>query len=124
MVSEKILKFTDLTTWQEAHKLVIQIYKETDIFPATEQFGLTSQIRRAVISITSNIAEGFSRRTLADKIHFYIMAHGSTTEVQNQLLAARDIGFLKVDSYLRLEETATTVHKLITGLIRSLKEKQ
>lgn len=122
-MADKIQKFTDLRAWQEAHQLVLKVYKETELFPTKEQFGLTSQLRRAVISITSNLAEGFSRQTKADKIHFYVMAHGSTTEVQNQLLAARDIGYLKSVAFNLLAEQAIMVHKLITGLIKSIKEK-
>ena len=122
-MAHKIQKFTDLTTWQEAHKLVLEVYKVTDDFPPKEQFGLTNQMRRAVISITSNIAEGFSRQTIPDKIHFYVMSHGSTTELQNQLLASRDIGYLKKKYFEQLAEQTVTVHKLITGLIKSIKEK-
>lgn len=123
MAADKIQKFTDLIAWQEAHALVLGVYKATDEFPSKEQFGLTSQMRRAVISVTSNIAEGFSRQTKADKIHFYVMAHGSTTEIQNQLLAARDIGYLKRTLFDQLANQTVRVHKLITGLIKSIKEK-
>ncbi len=120
----QIKKFTDLKAWQEGHCLVINVYKATEKIPRTEQFGLTSQIRRAAVSITSNIAEGFSRQTRADKIHFYVMAHGSATEVQNQLLIARDVGYLKNEVFASLAEQSVVVHKIITGLIRSLKEKK
>jgi four helix bundle protein len=120
----QIKKLTDLRAWQEGHILVVNVYRATDSFPKNEQFGLTSQIRRAVISITSNIAEGLSRQTRADKIHFYIMAHGSATEVQNQLLAARDIGYLNKETFIDLANQSVIVHKIITGLIKSLKEKQ
>ena len=86
----KIKSFTDLYAWQEGHKLVIMVYKVTKSFPKEEVFGMVSQMRRCVISITSNIAEGFSRNTTKDKVQFYCIAHGSLTELQNQLLAARD----------------------------------
>jgi len=74
------------------------IYTATRQFPTEEQFGLTSQLRRAACSITSNIAEGFSHGSYKDKIRFYEMALGSTTEVQNQLLIARDIAYI-TDSF-------------------------
>ena len=113
-----IRSFTDLEAWKEAHKLVILIYRITERFPSKEQFGLTNQIRRAVISITSNIAEGFSRRTYPDRLRFYEIALGSLTEVQNQLLAARDIGFLEPQSFQKLADQSVTTHKLLNGLIR------
>jgi len=94
-VKQKIQSFTDLVTWQEGHKLVLDIYKSTKSFPKEEMFGLTNQIRRAVVSITSNIAEGFNRKSIKDKTHFYVMAHGSVAEVQNQLLIARDVQYLE-----------------------------
>src|SRR3990167_241538 len=81
----KIQVFTDLNVWREAHKLVLEIYKLTQKFPEGEKFGLTIQLRRAAISITSNIAEGFSRKTDKEKIQFYRMSLGSLMEVQNQL---------------------------------------
>ena len=118
---EKITSFTMLIAWKKAHSLVLGVYKATESFPANEQFGLTSQIRRAVISITSNIAEGFSRHTLADKSHFYSMALGSSTEVQNQLLAARDLKFLDNTVFNELAAISIEVNKLINGLIKSLR---
>jgi len=98
----KITSFTNLIAWQESHKLVVQIYKVTQIFPKEETFGLTNQIRRATVSISSNIAEGFSRTTLIDKNRFYIMAKGSLTEVQSQLLIARDVNYLKKEIFYEL----------------------
>jgi four helix bundle protein len=79
---KKIKEFTDLIAWQEAHKLVLQIYELTKEFPKDELFGLTSQIRRSAISITSNIAEGFGRQKYGEKIQFYYIAQGSITELK------------------------------------------
>lgn len=118
----KAVKFTDLEVWRNGHELVVSIYKITETWPKSEQFGLTSQIRRAAVSITSNIAEGFSRATRTDKKHFYTMAHGSLTEVQNQLLIARDIEYLKVAEFDKLAGKSVIIHKQLTGLIKSLKE--
>ena len=91
----KITSFTDLAVWREGHKLVLAVYKLTRNFPEFEKFGLANQIQRAVISITSNIAEGFSRKNKKEKTQFFYTALGSLTEVQNQLLIARDLGYIK-----------------------------
>ncbi|MDD5626597.1 MAG: four helix bundle protein [Patescibacteria group bacterium] len=80
---KKIKSFTDLDAWKEGHKLVLMVYEITKKFPKEEMFGLVSQMRRCVVSITSNIAEGFSRQTYKDKICFYSRAQGSVTELQN-----------------------------------------
>lgn len=114
----KIRSFTDLYAWQEGHKLVLVIYSATDNFPRKEVFGLVSQMRRCVVSITSNIAEGFSRNTNKDKYQFYSMAQGSLTELQNQLLIARDVGFLHEDEFQKIAQLTIVVSKLINGLKR------
>src|SRR3989344_4175757 len=117
----KITNFKDLFAWQEGHKLVLLIYKLTESFPSKEQFGLTNQMRRAAVSITSNLAEGFSRRSYKDKSRFYSMALGSLTELQNQLLVAKDIGYLSMVSYEKTSEQTVIVSKLINGLIKKSK---
>ncbi len=120
--NNKIKSFTDLITWQEGHKLVLMVYKVSNLWPKEEQFGLTSQIRRAVVSITSNIAEGLSRYTWKDKMHFYSIALGSVTETQNQLLIAKDLTYLNKEDFGKIAEQTITVNKLINGLIKSLKD--
>ena len=120
--TKKIVSFTDLQAWREAHTLVLVIYRITRSFPKEEQFGLTNQIRRAAVSVTSNIAEGFSRQSYAEKVNFYSIAQGSLTELQNQLLVARDVSYIKQAEFGKLAEQAITVHKLISGLIKKSKE--
>ena len=115
----KISSFTDLHAWQEGHKLVILIYQLTKTFPIEEKFGLSDQMRRCAISITSNIAEGFSRRGKKEKAQFFYMALGSTTELQNQLLIARDINYINQQVFHQIAEKTVTVSKLINGLIKS-----
>jgi len=117
----KIRSFTDLNAWKEAHKLVILIYLITKKFPREELYSLTDQIRRAVISITSNIAEGFGRQTYKEKIQFYYTAQGSLIEVKNQILAAKDIGYLSKDDFDKLAQQANIAHQLLQGLITSSK---
>jgi four helix bundle protein len=123
MEGQKISSFTQLNAWKKAHELVVNVYLITDDFPTNEQFGLTSQIKRAVVSISSNIAEGFSRRTRADKINFYHIALGSTTEVQNQLLIAKDLGYVMQEKFNLLASLSVEVNKLINGLIKSSGDK-
>ena len=121
-VKKKIESFTDLFTWQEGHKFVVQIYKMAKSLPADEVYGLKSQMQRAAVSITSNIAEGFSRHTFADKSHFYYMAKGSLTELQNQLLIARDVGYITSDIFDELATQSRATYQLLTGLIRATKD--
>lgn len=117
----KIKNFTDLLVWQEGHKLVLDIYIVTKNFPAGELYGLTNQLCRAIVSFTSNIAEGFSRFTYKDKLKFYIISAGSLTEVQNQLLIARDVSYLSKIDFDRLSAQSIQVSKLINGLIKKTK---
>ncbi len=119
---KKIQAFSDLLAWQRGHELVLGVYKATKLFPKVEQYGLTSQLTRAVVSITSNIAEGFSRSSAADKAHFYVMAQGSLTEVQNQLIIARDLAYLENVLFVELEDVSVLTHKLLTGLIKKTRE--
>ncbi len=116
----KIKTFIDLNAWKKSHELVLFVYKITESFPKKEMFALTSQMRRSSISITSNIAEGFSRHSYKEKIHFYSIALGSLTELQSQFLVARDVGYMK-ENYEIFFENSIIVHKLINGLIRHSK---
>jgi len=116
-----IKNFTDLNTWKEAHKLVLLIYKTTKIFPKFETYALIDQILRAVVSITSNIAEGFGRQGIKEKIQFYYLAQSSLSEVQNQLIIARDVNYLSENEFKSIWDQTIIVHKMLTGLIKSLK---
>jgi len=118
---EKIKNFTDLNAWKEAHALVIMIYKTTKTFPKEEVFGLTSQTRRTAISITSNIAEGFSRQSYKEKVQFYSVAQGSVTELQSQFLVAKDIDYISDSQFKEFSEQSIKTHKIISGLIKSSK---
>jgi four helix bundle protein len=115
----KIQSFTDLIAWKEAHKLVLMIYTSSNYFPKKEQFGLISQMQRAAVSISSNIAEGFSKTYSKEKQQFYRTALASLTEVQNQILIARDLQYLKIDAFDKLAKQTVQVSKLINGLIKS-----
>jgi four helix bundle protein len=121
MESRKINNFTDLVVWKEGHKLVLLVYSISKAFPKEEAFGLTSQIRRCAVSITSNVAEGFSRHSYKEKIQFYCVAQGSLTELQNQLIIARDVKYISRVDFDALLEQATFVSKILSGLIKKSK---
>jgi four helix bundle protein len=92
--------FTDLIIWQKSHKLVLSIYAESKSFPKDEVFGLTSQIRRAAVSIPANIAEGFKRNGIKEKIRFYNIAQASLEEVKYFLILAKDLDYNKPNNLL------------------------
>lgn len=114
-----ISKFTDLVAWKESHKLVLFIYKILEKYPKKETFALCDQIRRCVVSISANIAEGFSRQTKKEKVQFYYISKGSLTELENHLLISRDVGYINASEFNNLQEQINIVGRLLTGLIRS-----
>ena len=120
MNESKITSYRDLIVWQKAMKLVIAIYEATNHFPKSELYTLTSQIRRAAISIPSNIAEGNRRGTKNDYRHFLVIAFGSGAELETQieittrLPFGKDVNFTKVDSLL--DEVMRILNKLIHNL--------
>ncbi|OGE79143.1 MAG: hypothetical protein A2751_05905 [Candidatus Doudnabacteria bacterium RIFCSPHIGHO2_01_FULL_46_14] len=120
-INNKIKSFTDLDAWKEGHKLVLMIYKATKNFPKDEIFGLVSQMRRCAVSITSNIVEGFGRQTFKEKIQFYFIARGSVVELQNQLLVAKDVGYMPKNEFIETADQTVKVHKILNGLIKSSK---
>ena len=109
--------FKDLIVWQKAHQWVLDTYRLTDSFPAREQFGLTSQLRRAAISIPANIAEGFKKRGNLDKARFYNIAQGSIEECRCYLISARDLGCR--DTRM-LEDSLEDVSRLLEAYARRL----
>ncbi len=118
---DRIRTFQDLTVWRKSHQLVLDVYRASRKFPSEEQFALTSQLRRAVVSITFNIAEGFCRQTKRDKINFYHISLGSCAEVQNQIIIARDLEYLDTDHYASIFDLSVEVHKMLNALIKSLR---
>ena len=114
-----IHSFTELDSWKESHKLVLIVYKLTKKFPKEETYRLTSQLCRAAVSITSNIAEGFSRNSAKEKSQFYAMSLGSLSEVQNQLLISRDLGYMPAKEFDDSFAQTVIVGKLIRGLVKT-----
>ena len=119
---KKIVSFTDLIVWQEGHKLVVQIYEITKGFPKEEKYSLTDQMRRSSVSVTSNIAEGFGRKSYKEKVQYYYQAQGSLTELKNQILIGKDVGYLNEEDFSILVHLANLTHKLLQGFIRKTKE--
>lgn len=117
----KIKTFEDLEVWRIAQAWAVNIYKVTKLFPEDERFILTSQIRRAVSSISANIAEGFGRRTAKDKLHFYTIAYGSALETKNFLHLSNKLGYISQEALNKLLDEGTSVQKLLNAFMRPLK---
>jgi four helix bundle protein len=113
--------FRKLQVWQKSHALTLNIYKLTHGFPADERFGLTSQLRRAAVSVQSNLAEGSSRGSDLDFGRFVQMSIGSASEVECQLLIARDLGFLPEPEHLLVERDVQQLKRMLIGLSQKLK---
>lgn len=120
---EKIISYRDLQVWQEGRKLASKIYRVTHKFPASEQFGITNQMRRAAVSIPSNIAEGFGRSTAKEKNQFYYTAKGSLAELETQLYIAFDVGYVNDQTLSEIMDLASLTHRLLQGLIKANKER-
>jgi four helix bundle protein len=113
--------YRQLLVWRRAHAFTLNVYQSTRSFPPAEQFGLTSQLRRAAISIVSNIAEGSGRRADRDHARFLSIARGSTCEVECQLLLSRDVGYLNEDAWESLDGECRGIGRMLTGLILALR---
>ena len=115
--------FEKLETWQMARKLVLKVYKLIRKFPSEERFALCDQIRRAVISVPSNIAEGNSRTSVKDQIHFLEIAFGSLSELYCQLQLAMDLGYISGDDLKSVKTELFSTARLITSLKASKEAK-
>ena len=113
--------FKDLRVWQKSHQLTLEIYKITDNFPTEEKFSLISQLRRASVSVTSNLVEGFKRQTIKDKLHFYNMAEGSLEELKYQIVLSHDLHFINQEAFNNVYSIAEEVGKLLYRWVESQK---
>jgi four helix bundle protein len=111
--------FRDLTVWRKSMGMVKVTYQATQCFPKEEMFGLTSQIRRAAVSIPSNIAEGYGRQSKGDYVHFLKIAQGSAAELETELILATEIGLLSKGPSEQLLRELDEVKKMLYSLIRS-----
>ena len=113
----------DLRVWQQSIEMVTSIYLMTQSFPKEEVFGLVSQLRRASVSVPSNIAEGYARGTDKEKLHFLRISSGSMSEVETQLILSLNLGYIDQEKYNELSEIVTSVWKQLNSLITSIKKK-
>ncbi|MFD2823201.1 four helix bundle protein [Lacinutrix iliipiscaria] len=108
--------FEKLEVWKESTQLAIKIYKISGLFPSREKFGLSSQMRRCSVSISSNIAEGTSRLTSKDKAHFMTIAYGSAIELLNQAIISKELSLITNESYLDLRKEIESITNKINAL--------
>ena len=113
--------FKELTVWQKAHELVLDIYRHTREFPGEERFGLTAHLRKTAISIGSNIAEGCGRESEAELARFLSMAAGSASEAEYQLCLARDLGYLSHETHGNLDTQVNEVKRMLNSFIQRLR---
>ena len=121
---KRIRDFTDLETWRLARKLRVESYRVCRGFPRDETFGLASQIRRAAVSVTANIAEGFGRYSYQENIQFCRQSRGSVYELRDHFTTALDAAYISKEQYSVLDHQAILVIKLINGYIRSTRERK
>jgi four helix bundle protein len=112
--------FKKLTVWQKTYLLALDIYKQTQDFPSSELYGLTSQLRRSVVSILANIAEGSERQHPKEFLQFLSVARGSLAEVETYLLLAKDLGYISEKEFDESEEQRKEIGRLLRGLYKSL----
>jgi four helix bundle protein len=114
--------FKELKVWHKAYDLSLVIYEASRSFPREEMYGLTSQLRRAVVSIGANIAEGCGRRSDGELIRFLQIARGSASEVEHHLLLARDLKFLQAATHQDIDKRLQEVQRMLTSLVSSIQE--
>jgi four helix bundle protein len=123
MEQKRIKTYQDLIVWQRARQFVVLLYTLTEAFPKTEIFGLVSQLRRAAISIPSNIAEGFRRKSDKEKLNFLRIAYGSGAELETQLILATDLSFLANDDFKRINSTLSEIMSMLNKIISNFEKK-
>jgi len=116
-------EFRDLKVWQKSHEVALAVYRATEAFPRVESYGLTSQMRRAAVSIPSNICEGCGRGSLLELIQFCQTSFGSATELEYQLLLARDLTYLNEATYRELSAAILEVKRMLGALLTTLRER-
>lgn len=119
----KINSYKELIVWQKAMKLVTNVYQVSKLYPKEEVFGLTSQTRRSVISIPSNIAEGWTRQHSQEFLQFLNISLSSAAERETQVIAANNLGFLSAEEFKKISDQITEIMKMLNSMIGKLKVK-
>jgi four helix bundle protein len=119
----KVKSFEDLTVWQEAHKLTLEVYKLTAKFPGTEKYGVVSQLRRCSSSVPANIAEGFGRATTRELLRCLQIARGELEETRYFVLLSRDLGYVTSQDCENVDQHCNSIGRLINALGSSLKRR-
>ena len=115
--------YKDLKIWQKSYQVCLEIYKITKDFPKQETYGLTSQIRRAAVSVPSNIAEGYGRKTTPDYLRSLYIAYGSNCELETQVLLSGDLEYMNPKKRMEIKEAIGEVERMLKALIKSLEKK-
>ena len=115
--------YKELKVWQKSYQLCVEIYATTKRFPNDERYGLTSQIRRAAVSVPSNIAEGYGRKTIPEYLRSLYIAYGSNCELETQILLSGDLGYIKEKDTKDLLGKLGEVERMLKALIKSLENK-
>lgn len=116
--------YQELNVWKKSYELCLKIYLITKDFPEEERYGLTAQIRRSAVSISSNIAEGYGRQTTKEYIQSLYIAYGSICELETQTLIAKDLAYVKVEEFQRIQGIIKDVERMLKALINALKAKR
>lgn len=123
VASGEVRHYRDLLVWQKALTWVELVYAESGSWPSDERFGLISQVRRAAVSVPSNIAEGCARRSTPEFLRFLSIARGSLAEVETQLILAQRLAYIEDIELTRLLEAADEISRMLSGLISKLEER-
>jgi len=114
--------YKELKVWQKSYELCLKIYRMTTKFPKEEKYGLTAQIRRSAVSIPSNIAEGYGRKTTLDYVRMLYISYGSVCELETQILLAGDLDLLEKGELSKLKKDITEIERMLKALIKSLEK--
>lgn len=123
-MSEEIKTHKDLKIWQRSVALVTRVYAITEMFPKSEMWGLTNKIRRASVSVPSNIAEGSGRRSDKELVQFLHIASGSLAELETQFIIANNLGFIANNEYSEVEQEIQEIIRMISAMSKSIMNKQ
>jgi four helix bundle protein len=115
--------YKELKVWKKSYELCLEIYRITAKFPKEEKYGLTSQIRRSAVSIPSNIAEGYGRKTTSDYVRLLYISYGSVCELETQILLAGDLNLIENDELGTIKEDIAEIERMLKALIKSLENK-